>query len=79
MPLLFLGSQNPAVQDLQDLLIAQGFEIQADGHFGLKTLAALKAFQARAGLSVDGIAGPATLEALRSQPEARRRSARARR
>lgn len=70
MRLLFLGSQNPAVQDLQDLLIAQGFQIQADGHFGLKTLAALKAFQARAGLSVDGIAGPATLEALRSQPEA---------
>lgn len=40
------------------------FKLDADGHFGPKTLAALKEFQAALGLKVDGVAGPQTIQVL---------------
>jgi len=60
------GSRGWDVAGLQYLLKARGFEAGGfDGGFGPNTLAAVRRFQRAAGLSVDGIAGPATLGALR--------------
>ena len=55
------GSSGDDVAKLQKRLAAAGFDPgAADGIFGPKTEAALKAFQEANGLAVDGIAGPAT-------------------
>lgn len=60
------GDTGTAVTTLQRQLIAAGFKLNADGWFGDATEAAIKAFQQRAKLVVDGIAGPKTLAALSS-------------
>ncbi|RKR83713.1 lysozyme [Mucilaginibacter gracilis] len=64
MNLLQLGSQGSDVQKLQNQLIAQGFQIAADGIFGPGTQAALKQYQQSKGLTADGIAGANTFSAL---------------
>jgi peptidoglycan hydrolase-like protein with peptidoglycan-binding domain len=54
------------VAELQFLLAWHGFPSGAfDGRFGLHTVGALRRFQRFAGLAADGVAGPATLGALR--------------
>jgi len=74
--LLRQGDQGQAVRDLQQALRAQGFDLNATGDFDTTTLAAVEAFQRRAGLLADGLAGPRTLAALAS-PAAARQLARA--
>ena len=65
METLRLGSRGPSVQLLQLALTRSGDAPGVlDGIFGLDTLRALQSFQRRAGLAVDGIAGPRTWEAL---------------
>jgi peptidoglycan hydrolase-like protein with peptidoglycan-binding domain len=55
------GSSGDDVKELQGKLAAAGFDPgPADGIFGPKTEAALKAFQEDAGIAADGIAGPIT-------------------
>jgi len=61
------GDIGAAVIQLQRQLNDAGFKIAADGWFGDTTEAALIAFQRRAGLVADGIAGPKTLAALQSR------------
>jgi lytic murein transglycosylase len=52
--------------EMQQLLSARGFDIgEADGRFGPKTRAAIRDFQARAGLIPDGFASTTVLERLR--------------
>jgi peptidoglycan hydrolase-like protein with peptidoglycan-binding domain len=64
-PTLRLDSRGAAVTTLQNKLKAAGFNPgAADGHFGPKTLAAVKAFQQAKGLTADGIVGPKTWNAL---------------
>jgi len=59
------GDEGPAVERLQTLLAARGFPPGAiDGDFGKKTEAALKGFQAGAGLLESGVADTAVWEAL---------------
>ena len=58
------GDQGEAVRELQRRLSEKGFTLNADGIFGAKTAAAVKAFQKAAGLTQDGIAGPNTWAAL---------------
>ncbi|VFN04915.1 MAG: Putative peptidoglycan binding domain-containing protein [Candidatus Kentron sp. G] len=53
------GSRGNSVRRLQEAL-----DVDADGIFGARTEAALKAFQAEKGLDVDGIAGRNTWQAL---------------
>jgi murein DD-endopeptidase MepM/ murein hydrolase activator NlpD len=58
LPLMY-GSQGELVAQVQRVL-----QIPADGIFGAQTDAAVRQYQARAGLVVDGIVGPATWGSL---------------
>ena len=58
------GDQGEAIRELQQRLTAHGYALNADGIFGAKTAAAVKAFQKAAGLTQDGIAGPNTWAAM---------------
>lgn len=65
-PILREGQRGPAVVLLQDLLFRQGvLTAQPDGLFGKETWRAVRLFQARHGLTVDGIVGPSTWQKLR--------------
>lgn len=60
------GSRGADVIYLQQRLTAKGYGVGSiDGIFGIKTLEAVKAFQAENGLLVDGIVGSKTLTALK--------------
>ena len=61
---LHFGSTGADVVLLQKYLTTAGHAVTADGMFGNLTLNAVKAFQAKAGLTVDGIFGPASNKAL---------------
>lgn len=65
-PPLKIGASGQAVRHLQALLNAAGAHppLAVDGWFGPTTLAAVVAAQGRAGLVVDGVAGPKTIETL---------------
>lgn len=58
------GSSGPFVSELQANLRKLGYSIKVDGEFGTNTEAAVKRFQERAGLTVDGWAGPRTINAI---------------
>lgn len=65
--LLRKGMKGDDVKALQGMLIARGCgcgKTGADGDFGSNTEKALKAFQEKQGLEVDGIAGPESLACL---------------
>lgn len=63
---LVSGRRGWDVSALQFLLATRGFASgPIDGGFGGRTDAALRKFQAWAGLGADGVAGPATIRALR--------------
>ena len=65
IPLLRTGCLGPAVFNLQTLLAAHGYDCGgADGEFGARTCAALKAFQRKAGLDADGEFGAQSFGAL---------------
>jgi LysM repeat protein len=55
------GSKGAAVRALQQDLVALGYGLDVDGDFGSATEAAVCDVQSNNGLTVDGIAGPATL------------------
>lgn len=60
------GDHGDDVRQVQEKLIAAGFPIGggADGKFGSKTEAAVRAFQTANGLTSDGVVGPKTRAAL---------------
>lgn len=62
--LLRRGSRGENVRALQAALIANGHVLVADGMFGPLTDKAVRVFQKRSHLVVDGIVGPATVAAL---------------
>ena len=57
LPYLRYGSKGWYVEMLQTMLNKVGYKIAIDGIFGRQTLAAVKDFQAKHGLRVDGIVG----------------------
>ena len=60
-----IGSRGQEVRNIQSRLKYLGYYTgQVDGIYGSKTAAAVKKFQKKHGLRVDGIAGPATLSAI---------------
>ena len=54
------------IADIQRMLSAAGYPLKVDGISGAATNKAVRHFQSDAGLTVDGIAGPKTVAALRS-------------
>lgn len=62
--ILKIGATGAEVAALQRALQSAGHAVQPDGWFGEATRAAVRAFQQRAGLVSDGVAGPKTLAAL---------------
>ena len=71
-PTLRRGNTGVYVTLMQSELIQKGYDCGAsgaDGIFGAGTLAAVKAFQKDHGLTVDGICGPKTWDALDNSPE----------
>jgi hypothetical protein len=62
--LLKKGDFGPQVLHMQQLLNANGFEIEADGQFGDKTFEALKNFQKAAKIEVDGEWGGQSFKAM---------------
>ncbi|MCQ2035171.1 N-acetylmuramidase domain-containing protein [Stutzerimonas kunmingensis] len=69
--LLTSGSRGLAVRNLQAALKLAGFAVTVDGDFGEQTERAVAAFQRRAGLVDDGVAGPKTLAALAGRDTSR--------
>ena len=71
-PTLRRGDRGEYVKQLQNMLIEKGFSCGnsgADGIFGKDTEKAVKSFQKAAGLTVDGIVGAKTWNALEGQIE----------
>ena len=58
------GSKGESVKTLQNLLNQQGYSLDEDGVFGAKTQAAVKDYQKKNGLLLDGIAGDQTWGSL---------------
>jgi peptidoglycan hydrolase-like protein with peptidoglycan-binding domain len=68
-PTLKLGASGASVKTLQQALANAGFSPgAADGQFGPKTAAAVKAFQRAKGLVADGVVGPQTWARLTAAP-----------
>lgn len=65
-PTVRRGSKGSAVRHAQVRLTVHGARLQADGDFGPVTEAAVRHFQRRRHLAVDGIVGPQTWKALDS-------------
>lgn len=67
IPALQKGSKGDNVKDMQNKLLALGYDLGkwgADGAFGSATESAVKEFQINHGLTATGVADAATLEAL---------------
>ena len=48
--LLRLNDKGPQVSEVQKLLSLLGYDLEIDGHFGLRTQRSVKAFQKKAAL-----------------------------
>ena len=64
VPGIRYGEKSSRVAWLQTALNLKGYGLKVDAAFGPATLAAVRHFQGRNGLSVDGICGPKTAEKL---------------
>ena len=62
------GSRGEMVRQIQKALAGAGLKVIADGIFGAITEEAVREFQRKKGLKVDGIVGPATLALLIPPP-----------
>jgi 3D (Asp-Asp-Asp) domain-containing protein len=67
---LNMGASGDDVKQMQRLLIENGLHVNdVDGKFGSETQAAVTAFQEKANVSIDGIAGQETIKALQDRNE----------
>lgn len=62
------GSTGSAVSRLQTVLNEHGYDLAVDGIFGVKTQAAVRDYQKKNGLKLDGIAGKETWGSLLAKP-----------
>ena len=63
-PIVRQGDQAHPVKTVQYLLREHGHSVTADGTFGPQTAAAVRDFQRKEGIAVDGIVGPNTWSRL---------------
>jgi peptidoglycan hydrolase-like protein with peptidoglycan-binding domain len=72
-PVLYPWDTGSAVAELQELLCAHGFHLRIDGDYGSKTEVAVKLYQKRQNLRIDGVVGVETWASLRKnvQPGSR--------
>ncbi len=63
---LRIGAESEEVRYLQQQLNSNGYKLDTDAIFGEETQEAVKDFQAKNSLSVDGIVGPHTWHQLRA-------------
>ena len=68
VPILRIGSKGEDVKILQTNLNRHGSKLKVDGVFGQLTDRAVRDFQSRRGLVVDGSVGPLTQAELRKEP-----------
>ena len=64
------GDRGEAVKEMQEALMARGYDLGrwgADGIFGKQTLKAVKAFQEDCGIKADGIVGRITYGKLNGE------------
>ncbi len=66
MTTLQSGSSGSDVTQLQNALNALGYNLTVDGQFGTATKAAVMHFQSTWGLTLDGIVGPETFNAIKT-------------
>lgn len=67
-PTLRKGAKGERVRELQEKLLALGYQLPrygADGDYGAETIKAVKEFQKDHGLAADGVCGPKTWAALK--------------
>lgn len=64
------GSRGRDVTELQERLNREGYSLTVDGEFGKETQKAVRDYQKKKGLVVDGIVGKNTWESLLSAPSA---------
>ena len=64
------AERDPAVAYLQDQLVQLGYQITVDGRNGPETEAAVRDFQGKNNLKVDGVAGDVTKAAIKARLEA---------
>lgn len=64
MPTIRRGAHGAVVRTLQKELNQHGFKVAIDGDFGPRTERAVRGFQRKCHLGVDGIVGPRTWKAL---------------
>ncbi len=64
LPTLGFGSSGVSVKVLQRVLLSNGYAVRVDGVFGALTESAVKAFQNRRNLDVDGVVGSITWREL---------------
>lgn len=62
------GDQGPAVEQIQTLLKARGYDLTVDGDYGDKTAAAVAKFQCDHTIQANGLVGRTTLAALEAKP-----------
>ena len=55
-----LGDTGKGVEQIQTALKQAGYKVTVDGKFGPQTDTAVRAFQKKSGLTVDGVVGPKT-------------------
>ena len=65
-PTLYPWDVGPDVAEMQELLRANGFALRIDGDFGWRTEVAVKQFQKRQGIKIDGVVGDQTWTALKN-------------
>ena len=59
-----VGDQGEEIAEIQGQLVLLGYDVMADGTFGVATVEAIKDFQKAQGIKADGLIGPATYSAL---------------